>query len=187
MLYAERRLPWQGSGWGGAGCGRVRPRVLSGADTMGTDAPRGESRADVYYPVILRAVSQLPNNTPEARKGLYERARAAHAGQLRGQQSELEVARERLALETAIRRVEDEATPSQSPRPVPGNASIESAPKKERVSSPLHRPSTASLIISLIFFSGGWAIDFTCMSLYWVARLPRPIGLSDGLRSPPGR
>jgi hypothetical protein len=84
-----------------------------------------------FYPVIARAVSSLGNNTPEARQKIYARARATLPGLL-GNKSELELARERLALETAIQEIEAQrartdavtrkAEISQSsvtPRPVP--------------------------------------------------------------------
>ena len=86
---------------------------------MSADAPEVKTRADVYYPVLERAVSQLTSNTREARQALYERARRAHAAQLDGRQSELEIKRERFALEMAIRRVEEEASPT-SPLATPG-------------------------------------------------------------------
>jgi hypothetical protein len=64
-----------------------------------------------YHPLISRAVAGLDTNTGEARRALYERARAALVGQLRGVTpalSESDITRERLALEEAIRKVEAE-------------------------------------------------------------------------------
>ncbi|MFY9688148.1 MAG: hypothetical protein WAJ88_20320 [Pseudolabrys sp.] len=64
-----------------------------------------------YYPLIARAVSGLDKNTGENRRALYDRARVALVGQLRGVQPALEesdITRERLALEEAIRKVEAE-------------------------------------------------------------------------------
>jgi len=65
-----------------------------------------------YYPLIARAVAGLDKNTGDARRALYERARAALVGQLRGVTpalDESDVTRERLALEEAIRKVEGES------------------------------------------------------------------------------
>src|ERR1700754_2616469 len=66
-----------------------------------------------YYPLIARAVAGLDPAAPgEARRALYERARAALIAQLRGVQpplSESEITRERLSLEEAVRKVESEA------------------------------------------------------------------------------
>lgn len=62
-----------------------------------------------YCSLLTRAVSQLENNTDEAREGLYERARAALLRHLRNGDppvSESEIAGQRLALEEAIRTVE---------------------------------------------------------------------------------
>ena len=64
-----------------------------------------------YHPLVARAVAGLDENTAEARRALYERARAALVKQLRGTNpplSESDITRERLALEEAIRRVEAE-------------------------------------------------------------------------------
>ena len=62
-----------------------------------------------YLPLIARAVSKLENNTGEARREIYDRARAALLSQLRAADppyTRLEITRERVALEEAIRRLE---------------------------------------------------------------------------------
>jgi hypothetical protein len=77
-----------------------------------------------YHPLITRAVEGLSSNTAEARRTLYERARASLVSQLRGIDpplSEAEITRERLALEDAIRKVEAESVRKAraEPRPSP--------------------------------------------------------------------
>src|SRR3954469_10453024 len=66
-----------------------------------------------YYPLIARAIAGLDPSAPgEARRALYERARAALIAPLRSVQpplSESEITRERLSLEEAVRKVESEA------------------------------------------------------------------------------
>src|SRR5437016_5779987 len=65
-----------------------------------------------YYPLLARAVAGLEKNTGDARRALYERARAALVAQLRNAtpaMSESDITRERLALEEAVRKVEAEA------------------------------------------------------------------------------
>ncbi|WP_439574420.1 hypothetical protein [Phreatobacter sp.] len=62
-----------------------------------------------YTPLISRAVAALPDNTGEARRAVYERARHALLAQLRGVNPPLQeeqITRERLSLEEAIRKVE---------------------------------------------------------------------------------
>lgn len=94
-----------------------------------------------YYPLIDKAVSGLEKSTGEARRALYDRARAALLAQLRGVTpalNESDITRERLALEEAIRKVEAEAArrsrndppPPQRPRPEPP-ARLEPAPAPE--------------------------------------------------------
>src|SRR5271169_2122632 len=75
-----------------------------------------------YHPLITRAVEGLGNNTAEARRTLYERARAALVAQLRGIDpplSEADITRERLALEDAIRKVEAESVRKARAEPRP--------------------------------------------------------------------
>ena len=62
-----------------------------------------------YTPLISRAVAALTENTGEARRTVYDRARSALIAQLRGMDpplAEEHVTRERMALEEAIRKVE---------------------------------------------------------------------------------
>jgi hypothetical protein len=61
-----------------------------------------------YYPLMAGWVSELDTNTPEARRALFERARAMliHSGHPPA--TETEITRERFALEEAIRKVESE-------------------------------------------------------------------------------
>lgn len=65
-----------------------------------------------YYPVMLRAISELdPEATGESRRSLYERARVALLAELYTVQPSLpesDIQNERLALERAIRWVEQE-------------------------------------------------------------------------------
>jgi hypothetical protein len=65
-----------------------------------------------YYPLITKAVARLDPDAPgESRRALYERARTALLAQLRNMNppfAEAEIARERLALEKAVLRVEGE-------------------------------------------------------------------------------
>lgn len=64
-----------------------------------------------YYPLIARAVAKLDRSTREARYLVYERARTACIAELHRQDPPVpdpEIEHERVALEVAIRRVEDE-------------------------------------------------------------------------------
>jgi hypothetical protein len=98
-----------------------------------------------YHPLIARAVEGLAKNTGEARRALYERARAALVAQLRGVDpplSESDITKERLALEEAIRKVEAEAArkaltePRSTARPEPRPAPVTAAPAPEAAATP---------------------------------------------------
>lgn len=100
-----------------------------------------------YFPVLSRAIAGLENNTGEARRAVYERARAAIVRQLRAIEpplSEEDISRERMQLEEAIRKIEANAggapaAPAQ-PRPQPpaaANAPAKPAgPEAPRVGAP---------------------------------------------------
>jgi len=65
-----------------------------------------------YFPLISRAVANMGDSTAEDRRALYERAKLALVSQLRNSDppiAETDIAREQIALEEAIRRVETEA------------------------------------------------------------------------------
>lgn len=89
-----------------------------------------------YVPLIARAVAGLDQNTAEARRTLYERARGALQAQLRGMNpplDEADITRERLALEEAIRAVEADA--AQKPAPAASAPPVDPAPTEPAPSS----------------------------------------------------
>src|SRR5579872_5300026 len=93
-----------------------------------------------YYPLIARAVAGLDKNTGDARRALYERARAALVAQLRGVTpalDESDVTRERLALEEAIRKVEGESARQTTVRSDPNRVK---APEFPRWQEPAPEP-----------------------------------------------
>ena len=97
-----------------------------------------------YHPLITRAVEGLGNNTAEARRTLYERARAALVAQLRGIDpplSEAEITRERLALEDAIRKVEAESVRKARTQPRPGPVAPRAISAQNRQSSGAAAPA----------------------------------------------
>jgi hypothetical protein len=87
-----------------------------------------------YYPLLARAISGLPENTGEARRTVYERARSALLAQLRGADPPLpdeEVTRERLALEEAVRRIETEYAAMAAA--ATGGMRVSAVPQPERL------------------------------------------------------
>jgi hypothetical protein len=93
-----------------------------------------------YYPVISRAVGAVDKKSKEARRALYDRARATLADQLRGDPSLLES--ERLALEDAIHRVEAEAILSEME---PGGVQTQSDDRK--VGSNSQQPQPVDVLL----------------------------------------
>jgi hypothetical protein len=146
--------------------GTTRKQTVPVASEAGPrrDPASSQSMAD-YYSLISEAVAKLPTNTGDAREALYDRARKALATQLEGHEAS-QIATEQFALEAAILRVEGEASARHSGVPI-------SRRPRVGLSSPIHQPTTALLVISIFLFRLGWFIDVTCMSLYWVARIPR--------------
>ena len=77
-----------------------------------------------YYSLISRAISALPQQTPDKRQAVYERARKALFSQLKSIQppvADADIAAEGRALEEAITRLEQEiaARNAQVPKPAP--------------------------------------------------------------------
>ena len=88
-----------------------------------------------FYPILSRAVAGLPDKSPEARRAVYERARAALVAQLRGLDpplGEAEIMRERLSLDEAVAKVE--ADYGEGPITPPGQSApiIRPLPEAER-------------------------------------------------------
>jgi hypothetical protein len=86
------------------------------------DHQAAKLKADKFYPIIARAITQLPSNEGRARQKIYDRARGLLTSKLHGQAASL-IAHEQHALEMAISRVEvreraaDTTAPSSPPKP----------------------------------------------------------------------
>jgi hypothetical protein len=103
-----------------------------------------------YLPLLSRAVANLEGN-PEGRRKVYDRARQALLAQLRAMNpplAEAEITRERLALEEAIRRLDQQAARPETgspPPPAPAAAPQPRTPPSPRPpSAPSPRPSAAA-------------------------------------------
>lgn len=88
-----------------------------------------------YFPPIQRAIANLPDNTAENRKAMYDRARNALVKQLRGMEpplTEAQVQTERMGLEEAIQRVEQGYTPrAATAQPAPERKAAPASPVNE--------------------------------------------------------
>lgn len=91
-----------------------------------------------FYPILARAVAGLADQSPDARRAIYDRARNALVTQLRSLDpplGEAEIMRERLALDEAVTRIE--ADYGAAPPPAAGGAIIrERAPEPEAEPEP---------------------------------------------------
>src|SRR3569623_3659157 len=90
-----------------------------------------------YKELLRRAVQALPENNGQARRAVYEKARAALVGQLRAITTPLaarDITTHRLQLEDCIRQVEQEASEAvlagmQEPPPPPPKLQPPQPPK----------------------------------------------------------
>lgn len=98
-----------------------------------------------YYSLLARAVGNLPDSNPVTRRAIYERARAALLGQLRGLDPpapEADIGRESTALDSAIARLEIEIDSKAQPLnigvpvPAPQPVSFTPAPATEPAVQP---------------------------------------------------
>ena len=115
-------------------------------------ATSGEHPRPNYHRLIVRAVNRLDMSTAEARQAVYERARKAAVARLSFNQpalSKADIAKELLALEEAIRKVEADAarksrtqTPAEPRSPTPpagapgGSAQAASRPLQRNRANP---------------------------------------------------
>ena len=91
-----------------------------------------------YYPLISRAVGALDKPSKDARRALYDRARATLAEQVRRVDpplSETDLEHERLALEDAIRKVDADATLGETKWPIANGLETQSDDGKSRQQS----------------------------------------------------
>src|SRR5215218_577104 len=112
-----------------------------------------------YYPLLTRALDALTERSPAMRRAVFDRARAALMDQLRNLEpplSEGDIARERLALEDAVNRVESEQRRRESFADVISTAVLEPAggrpapepprpaPRARAARAPAHRHRLAA-------------------------------------------
>jgi hypothetical protein len=97
-----------------------------------------------YYPLIARAIASLgPDSTPALRSEMYERATNALINQLRSLEppmAEADIERERVALEAAVRQVEQEARKAAEPPPPPPAPSPPPPPPPPQSFAPPRQP-----------------------------------------------
>lgn len=98
-----------------------------------------------FHPILARAIAGLTDKSPEARRAVYDRARAALLAQLRSLDpplSEADITRERLSLDEAVSRIEAEIALAEAiepslppltldePPPAPARAQPEPKPRQ---------------------------------------------------------
>ncbi len=115
-----------------------------------------------YYPLLARAVANLPSSTPETRRAIYERARKALMAQLQKIEPPIapeDISREEAALTQAVDRLEAEvaakpsiaspAPPSASPSPPPalGERASKPAPALTPRPAPTATPAAPPIAV----------------------------------------
>jgi hypothetical protein len=102
-----------------------------------------------FYPVLSRAIAGLQEQTPEARRAVYDRAKHVLVTQLRNVDppvSEADIMRQRLALDDVIARIERDYQPADPvPQPVPV-APVPSAPVPPPPAPPAPAPPPAPVM-----------------------------------------
>ena len=86
-----------------------------------------------YYPLIARAIEGLTDKSAPTRRAVYERARTALQEQLRSLDpplADVDIRRERLALDDAIERVEAEYDPDAHRPNLPASIGLPGAPSE---------------------------------------------------------
>jgi hypothetical protein len=127
-------------------------QILQGQNHV-PNIPNPADTSDKYYQLLSNAFSQLDNRDWEQRLAIYNKVRTILSDQL-SDQGKARAKVERRALETAIAKIDAEQRSQE---------------REEHRAAPA---STVLLVFSLIF-PGIWIMDLTCVSLYWIARLPK--------------
>lgn len=107
-----------------------------------------------FYPVLSRAIAGLQEQTPEARRAVYDRAKLVLVTQLRNVDppvSEADIMRQRLALDDVIARIErDHQLADPVPQPVPvtpaPSASVPPPPAPPAYAPPAPAPPPAPVM-----------------------------------------
>lgn len=109
-----------------------------------------------FYPVLSRAIAGLQEQTPEARRAVYDRAKQVLVTQLRNVDppvSEADIMRQRLALDDVIARIERDYQPADPvPQPVPV-APVPPAPVSPPSASSASAPTAAPVMPGLPAFA----------------------------------
>ena len=99
-----------------------------------------------YYPLLARAIAGLEEKTVEARRTVYDHARAALVGYMRDLEAGLSTGFGELrALEEAILKVESEAAGSEEVKPVSINESCKIAERAYLLWEQAGRPEGKAL------------------------------------------
>ena len=128
-----------------------------------------------YYPLITRAVASLPQNTDEARRALYDRARNALVAQLRSNNpplSESEISHERRLFEEAIRKVETEAFGNQKRHEQKQSEQTQLGPNNHAPPAEPTTPGKMSDKLGKLFFSYSGRISRATFWLAFLCLLP---------------
>jgi hypothetical protein len=110
-----------------------------------------------YYPLISRAIAALDKKSSEARREIYDRARAALADQLQKVDpplSETNLEHERSALEDAIGKVEADAMLSELKWPIPDSLQTQSNDGNAGTNSQQTQPTVGDVFATMQVSSG---------------------------------
>lgn len=152
----------------------VEQRAAEPADRGHQDAHRSAHQR--YYTVISRAVTEQGETTFSSREAVYERARAAQASALEKYHPSLtkdNFDRERLALEQAIDRVEQESASSLWWRSPPNQYLSSTSKRLHRWLSKIGKGLFISFVLIAlvlsprIFVEGVWITDTAVSYLVW--------------------
>lgn len=137
-----------------------------------------------FYPLISRAVAALDNKSSEARRAVYDRARAALANQFQKIDpllSETDVEIERQALEDAINKVEAETILGEGTWPLPERSQVESSEQKSELNVQQTRapddPTKAEIVIKPVEQSANFS------SYRWTLYLASAYALTEFIRA----